>query len=85
MIRRTLVIAFLLPACTAAHPIAVSPTNNREVEVQELFTHDGCTVYRFRDWTYHYYVRCDGRKAQALSLQPCGKNCRREEIIMTNP
>jgi hypothetical protein len=38
MIRPTLVIAVLLPAC-AAHPVAVSPTNNQEVQVQELFTH----------------------------------------------
>lgn len=27
-------------------------------EVTELFTHDGCTVYRFQDFYSRYFVRC---------------------------
>lgn len=49
----------LVMACVN-DPVATAPSNNEEIHVDELFTHDGCTVYRFRDGNYHCYVRCTG-------------------------
>jgi hypothetical protein len=65
-------------------PVATSPSNNPDMQVDMLFSHDGCTVYRFRDITYHYYVRChDARSAETLSTRSCGKSCSYEEAIQT--
>ncbi len=47
--------------------------------VERLFTHDGCTVYRFRDPNHRYFTRCDGVTAQSTTTwqESCGKNCTR--------
>lgn len=47
--------------------------------VERLFTHDGCTVYRFRDTYHRYFTRCDGVTAQSTTTwqESCGKNCTR--------
>jgi len=47
-----------LIGCTA-DPISSVKTNNKDVSVDLLFTHDGCSVYRFVDGSdYHYYAVC---------------------------
>jgi hypothetical protein len=66
-----------------AAPIASYPTDNEGIDVHQLFTHDGCTVYRFRDGGYHYYVTCARGPAQTISPVSCGKNCVRDEEIFT--
>jgi hypothetical protein len=83
---RTLILLFAIvsTACVSA-PVSSSPTNNQAIDVEQLFTHEGCTVYRFRDGPYHYYVRCDNGTAQTISPQSCGKNCVRDEIVPTQP
>ena len=45
--------------------------------VERLFTHDGCTVYRFSDLYTRYFTRCDGIAAQSTTTwqESCGKNC----------
>lgn len=65
--------------------VAVQATNNASIDVEQLFTHDGCRVYRFRDGGYHYFVRCDGA-ASAATVTPvrCGKHCVRDEAIATD-
>jgi hypothetical protein len=84
-LRTVAALSFLsLTACIAA-PIASSPTNNADIEVEQLFTHDGCAVYRFRDGGYHYYVRCNTGTAQTMTPKGCGKNCVRDEVIATTP
>ena len=47
--------------------------------VERLFTHDGCTVYRFSDSSKRYFTRCDGIAAQSTTTwqESCGKNCTR--------
>ena len=47
--------------------------------VERLFTHDGCTVYRFTDSHKRYFTRCDGIAAQATTTwqESCGRNCTR--------
>ena len=75
-----------LPACYVPQPpVTSSRSNNPEISVQTLFTHDGCTVYRFFDAGYHYYARCDAAHATVatMSTVSCGRNCRRQEDIAT--
>ena len=85
--RRHTVVLFVLAAagCSAglAPPLARSTTNNTEVQVETLLTHDGCTVYRFWDAGYHYYVKCDGTPPATLNRVWCGKGCTRDEAITT--
>ena len=75
-----------LTGCTYADAIEQHPTNNPQVDVELLFSHDGCDVFRFRDIVYHYYVRCNGPTAQRVQTNQtvsCGKSCRRDEAIQT--
>jgi len=37
----------------------VRPTGNINYQVDKLFTHEGCTVYRFDDGKTIYYVKCE--------------------------
>ena len=56
--------------------------------VERLFTHDGCTVYRFSDSSKRYFTRCDGIAAQSTTTwqESCGKNCTRPvEISVGRP
>ena len=80
--------ALIVTACSPTPPIAVSATNNEDINVETLFVHDGCTMYRFRDYfSYHYYARCQAGSApptaQTMSVIRCGKNCVRPDDIAT--
>lgn len=46
-------------------------------KVETLFTHDGCTVYRFYDDRTVYFTKCDGKKDNTFYNESCGKNCTR--------
>ena len=51
-----------------------------EFTVERLFTHEGCTVFRFKDGgSNRYFTRCDGIAAQSTTTwqESCGKNCTR--------
>lgn len=57
---------------------SVSSPSNAEFEVERLFSHEGCVVYRFRDsGRARYYVRCASGDATTSSshTETCGKNC----------
>ena len=47
--------------------------------VERLFTHEGCTVFRFKDGGSRYFTRCDGVAAQSTTTwqESCGKGCTR--------
>ena len=45
--------------------------------VEKLFTHEGCTVYRFHDDRTVYYTNCKGS-----TQSNCGKNC--EQTVDTD-
>jgi len=51
-----------LAACMPQRPIArIIPDNNKSYEVQYLFEHEGCKVYRFQDGTdWVYFTNCRG-------------------------
>lgn len=71
----TLLILSMM-SCTKDAEFKVSSTNNN-FEVEQLFTTNGITVYRFVDnGKYHYFTK--NETSQQIS---CGKNCTREEVI----
>jgi hypothetical protein len=57
---KALPLVLLLAACGPNLAERQEKTTNREYIVDLLFTHDGCSIYRFSDsGTAVYYVRCD--------------------------
>ena len=52
----------LLTGCTVQQPISQAPAlNNHAYNVEYLFEHEGCKVYRFRDGGYYvYFTNCNG-------------------------
>lgn len=76
-----IILAVLLAACDKP-PVNTTSTNNPQVPVSTLFTHEGCTVYRFNDGgKSHYYTRCDGGTVSTGTgvTENCGKGCTRVE------
>lgn len=78
---------FLSSGCMKA-PEKEEFSTNPKIPVATLFTHDGCTVYRFNDGGLnHYFARC-GTEAETISPKRtgCGKGCfsTRDENIRTN-
>ncbi len=72
-----LLLAMLVLAGCAKDPVSSSRTDNAEVGLDKLFTHDGCSVYRFYDaGHFHYWADCRGTVSTAY-VQNCGKNCTR--------
>ena len=61
-----IVIAGLL-SCAAGVPITKqAPVNNKTYEVEYLFEHDGCKVYRFADYgDFIYFTNCNGEVSKA--------------------
>jgi starvation-inducible outer membrane lipoprotein len=52
--------ALLLSGC-ARDPVETSRTDNPQINVEKLFEHDGCSVYRFMDGgNFVYYTNCQG-------------------------
>ncbi|HEY1957862.1 MAG TPA: DUF4884 domain-containing protein [Polyangiaceae bacterium] len=75
--RTLFLFATLACAGCIAPPLATSATSNPSIQVDLLFEHDGCRVYRFIDGGYHYFARCEGA-GQAATVLPdrCGKSGR---------
>lgn len=48
-------------------------------KVEKLFTHEGCTVYRFSDSRPIYYTDCTSTHWS----RSCGKNCTHDESVET--
>lgn len=52
------ILIVLLTGCDNP-AIETTATDNAKINVDKLFTNDGCTVYRFYDNDYdHYYANC---------------------------
>ena len=54
-------------------------------KVETLFTHEGCTVYRFSDAArFRYYANCEsGPRSTTMWTESCGKNCEHDVEITT--
>lgn len=79
-----LVAAVITLSATACmkQPEEASRAGN-DFTVEKLFTHDGCTVYRFEDGThYRYFTNCKGRTEWNES---CGKNCSKQQSVNGQP
>ncbi len=55
-------LGVILSSCAIQQPIEkTKPENNRSYDVEYLFEHDGCKVYRFMDnGRYVYFTNCNG-------------------------
>lgn len=74
-----LLAALVLAGCGAKEPVSKAPTDNKEVEVSEMFTHKGITVYRFYDGGRAVYFTSGGDTRYTHSTnQYCGKGCTRQ-------
>lgn len=85
----TLAAMVLLAGCMEAKQAESSAAAGVEFRVDRLFTHDGCTVYRFTDAGYNsrYFARCDGAVSSDASWSEshqCGKTrCKRPMNVPT--
>lgn len=88
MIRAAITLAalVLMAGCKAGRPVpeAAAQVGNG-YSVERLFTHDGCTVYRFLDYgDRRYFTRCDGAaSAEVFWKEACGKTCSRQMSVPT--
>ena len=72
------VVALLLTGC-AKDPISTSATDNAQFKLEALFTHDGCTIYRFMDnGYYHYWTNCKGTIDSRVHT---GKTSRPDNVV----
>ena len=60
----------LLVGLVACQKAPEQSTTAGEYRVERLFTHDGCTLYRFLDDRTVYYSNCNG---SVQNEQQCGK------------
>jgi len=70
---KTLAIIILLTLTGCSGKPEESTTINGEYTVERLFTHDGCTVYRFRDPGSRYFTNCQGSTSWSTT-QNSGKS-----------
>ena len=90
MIRAVITMAslVLLAGCQSDRAPEASAAVGVGYQVDRLFTHDGCTVYRFVDSSYNrYFTRCDGAASSEVSWSEshqCGKTqCQRPVSVPT--
>lgn len=74
--------AITLAGCSKT-PVSVSSTDNQEIQVAELFTHKGVTVFRFNDAGRWVYFTSKATDATASYVEHCGKGCTRTETVET--
>lgn len=57
-----LFFGIIFTSCALGTPITTQePSNNKTYQVDYLFEHDGCKVYRFYDHNYYvYFTNCNG-------------------------
>ena len=70
-----LAVLALVALAGCSKPAETSTAVGVEFVVDKLFTHEGCTVYRFSDGgNKRYFTNCNGSTNWRES---CGKNCNR--------
>lgn len=76
-------LGLLLFGCDPTPAQKTTVTTNSAVNVDLLFEHDGCKVYRFNaDGSHHYYVRCKDSDL-TTDRRSCGEDCVKTEEIPT--
>lgn len=76
-------IAIGFCSCNSYTPISKEkPGNNQTYEVEYLFEHDGCKMYRFRDHNgYVYFTNCTGN---VTALKGDSTKSRVQTIVKAN-
>jgi hypothetical protein len=67
-----LLAAILTISCARSKPKEKHLPDGTDIEVELLFEHDGCKVYRFWDKQYIYYTDCRGQ-TQSFHTKHTGK------------
>lgn len=78
-----IIVVITLLAVTGCNktPIQMSRTQNPDINVDLLFEHDGCKVYRFGDGgRSRYFSKCSNKSSVSWT-ETCGKNCRTEQQV----
>jgi len=72
-------IVLIVIACSKK-PLKTEQTENTEFQVELLFIHDGCAVYRFKDaGRYIYYTDCRGKVEYSYNVST-GKSSHTEYV-----
>lgn len=84
MRRVALALALLAALAGCQKAAESSAAAGVEFRVDKLFTHDGCTVYRFYDGSTRYFAKCEGATTSHMEWrESCGKNCTRPVGVPT--
>jgi hypothetical protein len=74
----------LLVGCSAPAAIGSIESNNPDVHLELLFSHDGCDVYRFHDGGSRYFVKCSGHATTSvMETVKHGKSVRQDTVTVT--
>lgn len=80
LVRLLLAMTLLsLASCKGDPPeSSARPKSNPAFQVDKLFEHEGCTIYRFNDaGANRYYSKCVGAETRTFWSENCGKSCTR--------
>lgn len=77
MIRTLALLALLALSGCDKDAASTATTENPKFKVDTLFVYEGCTVYRFIDYSRVYFTRCTSGPSEASWTESCGKNCTR--------
>jgi hypothetical protein len=81
--KRIILVGLLALAGCDKEPVRSERTDNTEIQVDDLFTHRGCTVSRFYDGgRAHYFADCRGA-VTTTRVETCGKGCTRRRDYET--
>jgi hypothetical protein len=78
---KSILLLLAVLSLSACQKQAEQATHTGAYNVETLFTHDGCTVYRFYDGRTIYYTNCKGSTQHTES---CGKNCTEDVTVPTD-
>ncbi len=77
--KKLIAILFVAVLAGCAKQAETSSNVGTEFVVDKLFTHEGCTVYRFTDYgNPRYFTNCAGTTAWQ---ENCGKSCTRQMSV----
>lgn len=76
------IITLLAPTGCYGKP-EESTTLSEDFTVERLFTHDGCTVYRFRDSGTRYFTNCQGNTSWSTTQSNGKSSTRKHHEIQT--
>ncbi len=77
-----IILGLMIVSLTACQGKAEESNTTGDFQVERLFTHEGCTSYRYYDGgRYIHYTTCG---VTSTSTYSCGKNCTQSDEVTTN-